>query len=337
VRLDKQLRQKDHQGPGTPRVTKGLPSLSTVAPAMVAPEHPSPRSPPQSDSGSGCITLPQLPGSPASQQMGITSPGAAGRHKASGGYGLAAGYTGEQIMSDSVKPSPRATPRKAGREEPVKEEGILAHRSYEQLKATAMLEEDALALVDEAKGFIVKLQQKLEQCGQEVTKFLKIRVRELLRLKTNVENQLAETDKALYAMQLTYDRAKRELRAHQEPLKAAINQQLLAKRVRKDASEGSKDEMALLVEKEMQDVTDRMQTHVEELDGKVRATQDLLDQLKVSRESLKQDHKNKLQCQKIDAGCLQMTYKTVAKVTPRFAAQVRRDHQASQHNSDTSL
>lgn len=278
------------------------------------------------------MTLPQLPGSPVSQQMSMTPPGAAERYKALGEDGLAVGYTGELIMSDVVKPSLRATPRKVGQEH-VNEEGNLAHGSYEHLKATAMLEEEALALVDEAKGFIVKLQQKIEQCGQEATKFLKIRVRELLRLKSNVENQLTETDSALYAMQLTYDRAKRELRAHQEPLKAAINQQLLARRGRKDTAEGSKDDMTLLVEKEMKDVTDRMQTQVDDLDGKVRATRDLLDQLKVSRAALKDDLRNKLQCHKIDASCLQMTYKKVAKVTPRSAAQFSRVQTASSHGT----
>eukprot|EP00930_Biecheleria_cincta_P084035 TRINITY_DN73532_c0_g1_i1.p1 TRINITY_DN73532_c0_g1~~TRINITY_DN73532_c0_g1_i1.p1 ORF type:complete len:814 (+),score=179.84 TRINITY_DN73532_c0_g1_i1:64-2442(+) len=323
LRVDKQLRQKDHQVPGTPRATRGLPSLPAVAPAMLAAGHRSLRSPPQSEdfSGSGCVVLPQLPGSPASQQMSTSPPGSAGIHTASGENRFAAGYAGEQIMSDAVKLSPRATPRKVGREQNVKDEGILAHKSYDQLKATTMLEEEALLLVEEAKGFIVKLQQKLDMCGHEATKFLKIRVRELLRLKTSVENQLTETDRALYAMQLTYDRAKRELRAHQEPLKAAINQQVLAKRGRKDAADGGTNEMALLVEQEMKDITDRMQTHVDELDRKVRATGDLLDQLKASRAALKEDQKNKLQCQKIDAGCLQMTYKKVAKVTPRSAAQ----------------
>lgn len=312
ARMDKQIRNKDYHS-----ASKGLPSLSAVSPAKARSEQPSPRMPLQDEgvSASGCLALPQLPGRPASQQMSMTCPGGFGRHKASA--------AGEQLMSDEVKPSPRATPRKAGREEHVKEEGMLTQRTYNLIKASAALEEEALSIIEEAKVSMLKLQQRLEKHGLEATKFLHIRVRELLRLKTNVENQLMETDKTLYAMQLTYDRIIRDLRAHQEPLKAVIAQQLLASRMRKrDAQDGAM-EMSLLVEKEMRDTIDRMQAQVDELHRKAQATLDLLGQLKVSRSALREDQKNKLQCQKIDASCLQLTYKTVVQTTPRSAARVK--------------
>lgn len=171
-------------------------------------------------------------------------------------------------------------------------------------------EEDAMRLLNEGDALMMGTRRDCAKATQQAQVELARRVDETQTLKRQLEAQIQETEEAIAQTDLSRLKTQKALESHDRPLRALDKQ--FAMRGKRTSREGIRDP----VHDEMEGHLDSLKLSVKSLVTKFQASQELLEQLRASKQQLQEDYRLKIQAQKIDDACL--------KVTPRKAMELDR-------------
>lgn len=212
----------------------------------------------------------------------------------------------QDVAHYGAPPSPKDTEPGTGQQH---EEG--RHEGTQRLVSRAVrAEEDTIRLTNESDALIMSTRRECSRASNQVQVELAKRSEEMNVMKKQLEAQMVETDETIAQTELSLGKTKQTLESHDRPLRALDKQ--FAARQKRTSREGIRDP----VHDEMEGHLETLKQNVRALTTKFQNSKDILEQLRISKQHLLQDYRNKIQAQKIDDACI--------KVTPRKSMEMDR-------------